>query len=162
MTVYNFTAVIEIIGVNPFVRVPADILDALFEQCGRNKGAIPIKGTVCGAPYTQTLVKFKGLWRLYVNTSMLKNSPDRVGEEIELTVAFDPDERTIAPPPGFVKALEENPGAKAVFDGLAPSRRHEIVRYIASLKTEESVARNIKRAVDFLNGDGRFVGRGGV
>jgi hypothetical protein len=159
MNVYNFTAVIELIGVNPFVRVPENILDGLFEQCGRNKGAIPIKGTVRGLPYTQTLVKFKGLWRLYLNTSMLKNSPNRVGEEIEIPVAFDPNERSITPPPGFVKALEKNPGAKAVFDGLPPSRRHEIVRYIASLKTEESVARNIKRAVDFLNGDGRFVGR---
>jgi hypothetical protein len=159
MTSWSFTAAIEIIGVNPFVQVPENILAALFEQCGRNKGAIPIKGTINGSPYTQTLVKFKGLWRFYINTFMFKNSPDRVGEVIEITIQFDPDERTIAPPPGFVKALEENPGAKAVFDSLPPSRRHEIVRYIASLKTEESVTRNITRAIDFLNGNGRFVGR---
>jgi hypothetical protein len=159
MTVWSFTAAIEIIGVNPFVQVPGNILDALFEQCGRNKGAVTVKGTVNGLPYTQTLVKFKGLWRLYINTFMLKNSPDRVGEVIELSVAFDPSERTIAPPPEFVKALEENPGAKAVFDGLSPSRRHEIVRYIVSLKRSESVTRNITRAIDFLNGSGRFVGR---
>jgi hypothetical protein len=159
MTELNFTAAIEIIGVNPFVQVPVNILDELFKQCGRNKGAIPIKGTINGSPYTQTLVKFKGLWRLYINTFMLKNSPGRGGDMIELTIQFDPDERTIVPPPGFVKALEENPCAKAVFDNLPPSRRHEIVRYIASLKTEESVTRNIARAIDFLNGHGRFVGR---
>jgi hypothetical protein len=156
---WNFTAVLEIIGVNPFVPVPENILDALFEQCGRNKGAIPIKGTVNGLPYRQTLVKFQGRWRLYINTFMLKNSPARIGEVIEITVRFDPDERTIAPPPGLVKALEENPGAQAVFDSLSPSRRHEMVRYLAALKTEESVTRNIARAIDFLNGDGRFVGR---
>jgi uncharacterized protein YdeI (YjbR/CyaY-like superfamily) len=90
---------------------------------------------------------------------MLKNSPSRVGEMVEITVAFDPDERTIVPHPCFVKALEENLHAKAVFHSLSPSRQHEIVRYIASLKTEESVLRNINRAIDFLNGDGRFVGR---
>jgi hypothetical protein len=159
MTSWSFAAAIEIIGINPFVQVPENILDELFKQCGRSKGTIPIKGTINGSPYVQTLVKFKGLWRLYINTFMLKNSPEKVGETIEITVAFDPDERTIAQPPGFVKALEENPGAKAVFDRLSPSRQHEIVRYIASLKTEESVMRNITRAINFLNGNGRFVGR---
>jgi hypothetical protein len=159
MTSCSFTATIEIIGVNPFVQVPENILDELFKKCGRSKGTIPIKGTVNGSPYIQTLVKFKGLWRLYINTFMLKNSPEKVGEKIEITVEFDPGDRTIAKPLGFAKALEENPGAKAVFDSLSPSRRREIVRYIASLKTEESVMRNITRAINFLNGNGRFVGR---
>jgi hypothetical protein len=159
MSEWSFTAVIEIIGINPYVQVPEIILEELFKQCGKNKGTIPIKGTVNGLPYTQTLVKFKGLWRFYINTSMLKNSPSRVGETVEITFAFDLDERTIVPHPCFVKALEENPDAKAVFHSLSPSRQHEIVRYIASLKTEESILRNISRSIDFLNGDGRFVGR---
>jgi hypothetical protein len=156
---YSFTATIEIVGANPFVQVPDDILGALFAQCGRSKGAIPVKGRVNGSPYTQTLMKFKGLWRLYINTFMLKNSPQRVGEVIDITVTLDESERTIAPPPGFVKALDDNPQAKNVFEDLPPSRRHEIVRYIAALKTEEAVTRNIARAIDFLNGKGRFVGR---
>jgi hypothetical protein len=156
---HKFNATLELVGINPFVQVPENILDALFNQCGRNKGGIPIKGTVNSLPYKQTLVKFKGLWRLYINTTMLKNSPGKIGETIEISMAFDPDERTITPHPGLVKALEENPGAKAVFDRLPPSGRHEIVRYIASLKTEESVMRNISRAIDFLKGNGRFVGR---
>jgi hypothetical protein len=156
---HKFTAVIEIIGVNPFVRVPENVLESLFAQCGGSNRAIPIKGTVNGLPFIQTLVKFRGLWRLYVNTSMLKKSPERVGEAIEITVAFDPSDRTLIPRPDFVAALEDNPEAKRVFDGLPPSRRHEIVRYIAMLKTEESVARNIGRAIEFLKGNGRFVGR---
>lgn len=55
--------------------------------------------------------------------------------------------------------LESNPAAKKVFDDLAPSRQHEIVRYIDNLKTDESVDRNVARALDFLLGRGRFVGR---
>jgi hypothetical protein len=156
---FSFAAAIEIVGANPFVQVPDDILGALFAQCGRSKGPIPIKGTVNGSPYTQTLVKFKGLWRLYINTFILKNSPQRAGEMIDITVAIDESERAIAPPPAFLKALAGSPQAKSVFDGLPPSRRHEIVRYIAALKTEEAVTRNMARAIDFLNGKGRFVGR---
>ena len=55
--------------------------------------------------------------------------------------------------------LDANPAAKDVFDDMAPSRRKEIVRYIDGLKTEESVDRNVRRALDFLLGKGRFVGR---
>jgi hypothetical protein len=42
---------------------------------------------------------------------------------------------------------------------MAPSRQKEIVRYIDSPKTEESVDRNVHRALAFLLGEGRFVGR---
>ena len=35
----------------------------------------------------------------------------------------------------------------------------EIVRYIDGLKTERSIDRNVERALDFLLGKGRFVGR---
>lgn len=55
--------------------------------------------------------------------------------------------------------LDDTPAARAVFDGLAPSRQREIVRYIDGLKTEASVDRNVERARDFLLGRGRFIGR---
>jgi hypothetical protein len=154
-----FRAELDIVGANPFVGVPQAILMRLFEQSGKDKGPIPITGTVNGIPYRQTLMKYKGAWRLYINTIMLKDSPKRIGETIDLTVAFDQSDRTIQPHPKFVKALESNSSAKAVFDKLSPSRRHEIVRYISALKTEESVDRNAKKAIAFLLGRGRFVGR---
>ncbi|MCB0523292.1 MAG: YdeI/OmpD-associated family protein [Saprospiraceae bacterium] len=46
-----------------------------------------------------------------------------------------------------------------IFDALPASRRKEIVRYIANLKTEESVERNVSRAIGFLLGKERFIGR---
>jgi hypothetical protein len=156
---YKFKAVIEIIGVNPFVFVPEAILEEIFRQSGKDKGPISVTGTVNTNPYKQTLMKFKGSWRLYINTIMLEDSPKRIGEEIELTIAFDPIKRTIIPNKKFIKALEANIEAKKTFDGLSPSRKHEIVRYISSLKTEASVDKNIVRAIDFLSGKGRFVGR---
>ncbi|KAA9338213.1 YdeI/OmpD-associated family protein [Hymenobacter busanensis] len=156
---HRFEAPIDLIGINPFVWVPDDILLDLFAQAGTSKGPIPICGTVNGKAYTQTLVRYQGHWRLYINTAMLNHSPQRIGETIDLTIAFDPADRTIAPHPRLVQALADCPDAKRVFDGLAASRQKEIVRYIASLKTEESIARNVARAIDFLLGKGRFVGR---
>jgi hypothetical protein len=156
---YKFKATIEMIGINPFVFIPENILGKIFEQSGKNKGPIPVKGTVNNNPYKQTLMKFKGSWRLYINTRMLKDSPRRIGEEIELTIAFDPVKRTIIPNEKFIKALEENSEAKKVFDESSPSLKHEIIRYFSFLKTEASIDKNIERAINFLLGKGKFVGR---
>ena len=156
---YKFKAKLEIIGINPFVFVPDVILNELFGQVGKDKGPIPISGSVNGEKYIQTLVKYRGEWRLYVNTRMLKNSPDRIGEMLEVTVAFDPSERTVEPHPKLLKALKENPEAKKVFDALPTSRRREIIKYISFLKTEKSIEKNVARAIGFLLGKERFIGR---
>lgn len=158
-TAHKFSAVIDIIGINPFVFVPADILQAIFKQAGKDKGHIPIKGKINGKPYTQTLVRYSGHWRLYINTTMLKDSPKRIGETVELTITFDPADRSITPHPKLLAAINANKTAKEVFESLPPSRRHEIIRYIANLKTEESIDRNITKAINFLIGKERFAGR---
>jgi uncharacterized protein YdeI (YjbR/CyaY-like superfamily) len=61
--------------------------------------------------------------------------------------------------PKLEKALNENEQALKVFESLAPSRQKEIKRYIGFLKSEESVEKNVTRAIGFLSGTERFVGR---
>ena len=156
---HAFSATLEIVGVNPFVFVPARVLAALLRDAGREKGPIPICGTVNGAAYRQTLVRYRGEWRLYVNTAMLKDSPKRVGERLRLTVSIDAASREVEVPPRFAAALDANAAARTAFEALTPSRRKEIVRYLGNLKGEEALERNIARALRFLVGDGRFVGR---
>jgi hypothetical protein len=156
---FAFRATLDIIGINPFVPVPLKILKRIFKTAGKDRGFIPVCGTVNDKPYTQTLVKFKDAWRLYINTKMLPRSPKRIGEAINVTIRFDKTDRTLIPHPLLLKALRANPPAKEVFDKLAPSRRKEIIRYISSLKSMESIERNVKRAIGFLNGSERFVGR---
>lgn len=159
MESYAFHAILEIVGINPYVQVPETILTEIFNQAGKNKGHIPVAGTINNLSYQQTLLKYGGLWRLYINTLMLKNSPKRIGETIEVTIEFDPSDRTIKPHPNLIVALKNNLEAGAIFDSLTPSMQKEIVRYISSLKTEESRSRNIERAIDFLLGKSTFIGK---
>ncbi len=155
----KFSAQIEIIGINPFVFVPQKILLSLFKQADKSKGHIPIRGKLNGIAYTQTLVKYSGEWRLYINTTMLKNSPKRIGEVVEISVEYDPESREIKPHDDFKKALNKNISAKKMFESLSPSRRNEIVRYLANLKSEEALQRNIVKAINHLTGKERFTGR---
>ncbi|HTR29757.1 MAG TPA: YdeI/OmpD-associated family protein [Puia sp.] len=155
----RFSAIIEIIGINPYVALPEKVLVAVFKQAGKEKGPIRVRGTVNGDPYRQTLVRYLGSWRLYINGFMLKNSPKRIGEKIVVEIEFDPEDKKIEPHPKLLAALRKDKSAAAAWDRLTPSRRWEIVRYIGSLKTAESLERNIARAIRHLNGKDGFVGR---
>ncbi len=155
----KFKARLGIIVGNPFVFIPQNILHQLFEQAGKNKGPIPVCGSINGKEYQQTLVKYSGEWRLYINLKMLTDSPRRIGETITIEIEFDTADRTILPHPALSKALAASPEANQVFELLSPSKQKEIVRYISNLKSEESVKRNVKSAINFLLGNGRFVGR---
>ena len=139
--------------------MPEKTLATIFKKAGKDKGPIPICGTINGDAYKQTLMKYSGAWRLYINGTMLKNSPKRIGEAITVTVTFDHSDRTIEPHPKLVKALKENKDAKAAFDKLNPSTQREIIRYIDHLKNPESVVHNIKRAMNFLLKKGSFCGK---
>lgn len=156
---YEFSATLQIIGVNPFVTVPEEILQKIFAAAGRDSGPIPIKGQINSLNYTQTLVKYRGYWRLYVNTRMLPKSPQRVGEKLQITIAFDEADRSLALHTKLAASLRSNPSAAEVFAKLPPSRRHEINRYICNLKSEAKVDENVLRAINFLLGKARFVGR---
>ena len=154
-----FNAQIQIVGINPYVVLPDEVLAEIFIQAKKEKGPIPVKGFINDAPFVQRLMKLQGIWRLYINTAMLKKSPKRIGETIAVQIEFDPAERTITPHPKLIAALTQNKEAKVVFEQLIPSRQFEIIRYIANLKTEESVDRNVARAINFLLGKERFIGR---
>lgn len=155
----HFKAKIDIIGINPFVHLPKKILQAIFKQAGKQTSPIQVKGTINGDAFKQNLVRYQEEWRLYINTTMLKRSPQRIGERIEISIAFDPDPRIIEAPPEFIQALNANKEAKKVFEQLNNSTQKEVTRYLAKLKTRESLEKNIERAIDFLLGKTSFAGR---
>jgi hypothetical protein len=155
----TFRAKIFIIGINPYVLIPTAVLNQVFEQAGKNKGPIPIRGKLNGKPFIQTLVKYSGQWRLYLNDPMRKAGRCEVGDVASVSLTFDSRPRTTPMPPQLKAALLENKEAKIVFEKLALHYQKEIKRYISGLKSEESIDRNVKKAIQHLLGKERFVGR---
>ena len=156
---YAFSAKIFKIGINPYVLVPAAILKDLFKDAGKDKGPIPIQGSINGYPFTQTLVKYSSKWRLYLNTPMRIGSASDVGDTVEMRISIDTKERTIPMPPKLLIALQKNKKANDIFEQLRPSLKKEIMRYINNMKTEASIDKNVTRAINFLLGKERFIGR---
>jgi uncharacterized protein DUF1905/bacteriocin resistance YdeI/OmpD-like protein len=154
-----FSATIEIIGINPFVFIPEDILKSIFVQADKDKGKIPVKLRIEGHEFPQTLIRYSGHWRLYLNTPMRKAAKKDVGDSAEFELWFDPGIRVLPMHPALKTALDANKQAKKVFDKLPPSLRQEIIRYLSFLKNTDSVERNVNKAIDFLLGKQRFIGR---
>ena len=148
----RFSQVIFKIGINPVVDPPQVVLSRIFKQAGKSSGPIPVRGKINGAEFTQTLVKYRGAWRLYINGPMLKDSRTAVGDRIRIEIEFDPEPREVPMPAKLATAFRSNPSAKATFDLLAPSRRKEILRYIGSLKSAEAIEKNVERVLAQLSG----------
>jgi hypothetical protein len=148
----RFTAKILKIGINPYVGVPEGVLNTLFQQADKNKGPIPVRGTLNGKRFKQTLVKYQGAWRLYLNTQMRQDAGIDVGDDATVEIEFDPEPRIVPIHPKFARALSKNREANVAFETLAPSRQREILRYLNSMKTEESLVRNIEKVIQYLSG----------
>ncbi|HET6767294.1 MAG TPA: DUF1905 domain-containing protein [Chitinophagaceae bacterium] len=80
----SFSAKIYITGVNPYVLLPAAVLNYVFQKSGENKGAIPIKIKIGRDKFIQNLVKYGGKWRLYLNTPMRKAAGKDVGDIVDI------------------------------------------------------------------------------
>src|SRR5215216_5017512 len=146
----SFSAKVDKIGINPYVSLPEAVLKTIFQEARKAKGPIPVRGTINGKSFTQTLVRYQGAWRLYINGIMRDAAGIDVGDEAHIQLEFDPAPRVEPMPPKFEQALAKNTAAKAAFEKLIPSRQKEIMRYLNSMKTEEALDRNIERVIKHL------------
>ena len=155
----SFPAKIRIIGINPYVLITPALLKYIFQKAGKDKGAIPVKLRIGGKNFIQNLVKHSGKWRLYLNGSMRKAAGKDVGDIIDVQIDFDAKRRTTPIHPKLKKAFKENKEVKVAFDKLSSSRQKEILKYINFLKSEESVDKNIQKAIAHLISSEPFIGR---
>jgi hypothetical protein len=157
----SFSAKIFKIGINPYVLPPAGVLKYIYKQAGKNKGPIPVCGKINGKKFTQTLVKYRGKWRLYVNMPMRRSAGIDVGDIGDIQVGYNSTERTTPMHPKLKSALEKNNRAFGEFNKLTPSRQKEILKYINSLKTKDSIDRNISKVTRFLSVSKKSVNKSG-
>lgn len=147
---HSFKAKIYKVGINPCVKVPF----AITKKLEATKGYIPVKGTINGFFFQQTLCPVKDdNYRLYVNGPMLKGGNTSLGEISKFSLEQDTLERNknVPMPKELKKALVKHELLK-VFQELTPSRQKEINRYLGSLKTDATIQKNIEKVINALKG----------
>ena len=160
----RFRSRIEINKINPYVLVRADQAARLKSNWRR---PMPVRVKVNGTPDTPWRTNLMpvgdGHFFLYLHGQVRKASDTSVGDSVSITLEFD-DEYKGGPahpmPPWFGDELDRNPNAKKGWANLTPSRRKEILRYFAGLKSAAAQERNVRKALHVLaGGKARFMAR---
>ncbi|HZP59940.1 MAG TPA: YdeI/OmpD-associated family protein [Opitutaceae bacterium] len=160
----RFRSVIEINGINPYVLVSAERAARLRPGWRR---PLPVRVRVNGEPKVPWRINLMpvgdGGFYLYLHGAVRKTSKTKVGDAVTVELEFDDGYRggpAHPMPAWFRQALEQNRSAKQAWSELIPSRKKEILRYFAGLKSAETQARNLQRAIHVLGGGkARFMGR---
>lgn len=161
----SFRALVKIRGINPYVRVSAQ---RAAQVCRDWRKPLPVLVRINGEPARKPwrinmMPAGDGSFYLYLHGSVREASGTRVGNRVTVELEFDCAYRNgpqHAMPHWFSAALRDNPRAKLSWNKLTPSRRKEILRYFANLKSDEARQRNLVRAMTALSGaPARFMAR---
>jgi hypothetical protein len=142
----RFRAVIENAGGGgAFVRIPFDV-EKTF-----GKKRVKVKAVIEGEQYRGSLVRMGGPDHVL---GILKAIREKVGkdfgDEVEVIVEEDAEERAVSVPPDLAQALAANPAAAAFFKHLAYSHQKEYIRWIEEAKRAETRKARIDKALGML------------
>ena len=151
-------------GINPFVLASATRARRLRKNWRK---PLPVLVRVNGKPEMPWRINMMpvgdGSFYLYLHGAVRKASRTKTGDTVAVELQFDEDYKNgpLHPVPAWFRAaLAKNSHARKSWEGLIPSRKKELLRYFAGLKSTEARARNLQRAIHVLaGGKARFMGR---
>lgn len=164
MRTLRFQDTIQIRGINPYIAIGAS--QAADLKAGWRK-PLPVLLRINGRPSdacrTNMMPAGDGGFYLYLNGQVRSEAGVKVGDLVHVELEFDetyrngPQHRM---PSWFKQALNQRPAAKKNWNALIPSRKKEVLRYFAGLKSTDARARNLEKAMRVLSGEtGRFMAR---
>jgi len=164
VSILRFRGIIELNNINPYVRVSAEDAQRLKPDWRK---PMPVRSRVNGRPEAWWRINMMpigdGSFYLYLHAEVRNAADCKVGDTVEVELAFDEDYRSgpVHPmPPAFRAALEQNPVALQAWEALIPSLKKEILRYFEQVKSADAKARHLERAMYVLSGGkGRFMAR---
>ena len=146
MKKYTFKSVIQNAGGGgAFVEVPFDVEKAFGSKKPK------VKALIEGVPYRGTLVRMGTENHLLI---ILKGIREQIGktfgDEIQVLVESDTEERVIEIPKDLMKELKKDKEAKAFFDKLSYTHKKEYVKWIEEAKREETRQNRIVKTIEML------------
>ena len=142
----TFTATIQNAGGGgAFVEIPFDVEEAFGAKRAK------VRALIEGVPYRGLLVRMGGEHHILI---ILKGIREQIGktfgDEIQVTVEPDLEERVIEIPKDLMKELKKDKEAKAFFDKLSYTHRKEYVNWVTEAKKEETRQNRIIKTIEML------------
>ena len=139
----EFHATVELGGKTATgIRVPPEVVEAL--GAGK-KPAVSV--TIGSHTYRTTIASRSDLFLLPLSAENRTAAGVSAGDEVDVRIELDTAPRVLAVPADFQAALDADPPARAVFDGLSYSRRQRLVLPVEGAKAAETRQRRIDKAM---------------
>lgn len=144
--IYKFEAIIQSGEAGgAYVFFPYDT-----QQEFSTKGAIPVRATFDGIPYTGSLTACGGPQHMLgILKSIRQQSGKDIGDPIEVELWKDDQPRTLEIPSNFQSLLEQE-GLQPFFDSLSYTHRKEYIRWLTEAKTEATKSKRLTKAIEML------------
>jgi bifunctional DNA-binding transcriptional regulator/antitoxin component of YhaV-PrlF toxin-antitoxin module len=110
----------------------------------------PVRGTVNGVPFRSRLMRYGGTTYLGFPKAIREQARIDTGDALDIELERDDAPREVEVPQALAAALAADPGARAVFDGLAFTHRREYAEWIAEAKRDETRERRVRKAIEML------------
>jgi hypothetical protein len=144
--VQAFTAVIQQQeGINgAYVIPPFDVKEVFGAK------RVKVKATFDGAEYRGSLVSMGGCYMLGMTQEIRSKIGKSFGDEVQVTIEKDEEERTIEVPDDLMEALKANEKAHSFFEKLSFTGKKEYVNWINDAKKAETRHTRIGKAIEQL------------
>jgi hypothetical protein len=119
------------------------------EVFGR-KGQIPVRATINGFTFRNSLMPRAGVHILGVGKDILAGAGAETGDTVQVELAFDDAPRTVTVPADLQAALAKSPAQAHAFAALSYSHKKEYADWIESAKKPETRLKRIEKALDLL------------
>jgi hypothetical protein len=146
MAITFITTIVKAEGKNATgISVPAEAVAALGTQ-KRPK----VKISLNGYTYRSTVAAYGDVFLLPLSLPHREAAGVQAGDQVEVTLELDTEERIVEAPEDLKVALAAKPGALAAYEILAYSKRKEMVRQVEEARTQETRDRRITNIVTKL------------
>lgn len=125
------------------LQVPDEVVEAL----GGGKRP-PVAVTVGAHTYRTTVAPMGGAFWIPLAAEHREAAGVQAGQQVDVRVELDTAPRETPLPEDLAAALDD--GARAFFEGLAPSHRKEWVRWVEEAKKPETRATRIAKTAEAL------------
>jgi Bacteriocin-protection, YdeI or OmpD-Associated/Domain of unknown function (DUF1905) len=127
------------------IRVPDEVVEGL----GGGKRP-PVTVTINGYSYRSTIAVMGGAFMVGVSAEHRAGAGVAGGDQVEVEIVLDREERRVEVPEDFAAALSAEPAAQRTFDGLSYSNQRWHVLSIEGAKAAETRQRRIAKSVEML------------
>lgn len=145
MSAITFETTIAANGHNTGIEVPPEIIEKL--AAGRRPAVLV---DVNGYQYRNTIGVMGGRHLISVSAAIRKETGLKGGDPVTVRLSVAGAPRAIEVPPALAEALDEDPEAKAFFEGLSDSLQRYHVDNVNGAKTDETRARRVAKSISLF------------